>query len=681
MRDELDRLLDILRPRWPQEWDQEPSVRRALDQLIDDARQGRPTSLPVVTSNPLKTIRWLSVAKSLRELREYIDDAKVWLEQSDVTSISGDVTVPEYSGPLAPLLRELSPEAYLRWDTTPDRGGQTLLRLGRMQGFLRTRPDMFRDPVPSLAALRLEFISALGVGDWPRAEACIDDTDRWNLDHAPGTVQMRIRLLEAQGASEELFRFVCLNKAWNFGNPRRIAAAIVGAVDACAIQPVESKDGIQAAYELFRQTWYPQLVQCIADARGETGAARLRAYAAAIDGNRRSVEALVPSLPEALQRFLIDLVPGQDEEAPIPPRQAVDPDTLGREAHSSHGAPGSGPEGPRKGGEARPYWVELHASVREGQVVRARALIGSLESELLDDPIFLAEAPDALLELLSDPSIESRPGPKLLLYEVVTALIDAFVVVAGFPRLAHLEIYLSLLEGLVTLKGSTANDADSQLILGLVGAVANLSADSCVRCEQIVRAWWQARPILQRVDWLAAALDTIVLLHADSQRLVDLYADGLALAARKGVTFSPAKTRMWRAIGRSLELPSEDVERLLGPIESPGAEEADLLADSGLTAIAIVSLREASAREAALQLEARTGARVAVVTSLVAGTETRHALSADLILYVWAATSHATYRAFDKSRDKVEYVQGTGASSIVMAAERWVARCAMYEKM
>ena len=58
----------------------------------------------------------------------------------------------------------------------------------------------------------------------------------------------------------------------------------------------------------------------------------------------------------------------------------------------------------------------------------------------------------------------------------------------------------------------------------------------------------------------------------------------------------------------------------------------------------------------------------------MAGPDTRHALSADLILYVWAATSHATYRAFDGYRGKLEYVQGTGPSSIILAAERWAIR-------
>lgn len=681
MTDACDRLIDLLRPRWPQEWQDDPLVGKALDCLLHDAHTGQPTSLPVVQW-ATRQIGWLSIAGSLRELGEYLDDAKVWLEKVDAAGLNRDVTLPSNtSSPLAPMLRLLAPQGYARWDTPLDRGSQTLLRLGRMHRFLATRPAVSRDRVPSVAALRLEFISALGVGDWSRAEACIDEIDHWNLDHAPGTLQMRIRLFEARGASEELFKFICLNKAWNFANPRRIAAAIVAAVDACAIRPVELQDGIPAAYGLFKQTWHPRLVQSIEDARGQPGVTRLLAFAAAADVDRRSLTALLPSLPAALSEFLQAQLPTQEIEAPAASA------TLSAAANAAATAPAPSlavthrqPVHVQEPSEVdnQLYWAELHSAVKEGRVVQARALIASLDSDLFDDPSFLGAAPDALLELLSDPVIERQPGPRLLLYEVVAALVDAFVVAPGFPRLAHLEVYLSLLEGLVALRGSTANEADSQLVLGLVGAAANLSVDACPRCEQIVRAWWQRRPILQRLDWLAAAFDSLAALHPHPHRLVDLYAEGLALAARKGVAFAPAQARTWRAIGKALELSADDIEQLLAPLTSTGSiQNVDMLASAGLQQIAIVSLRQASALDAAKELGGRTGAKVFVVTSIVAGAETRHAMTADVILYVWAATSHATYRAFDDCRDRIEYVQGTGASSIVMAAERWVAQRAV----
>jgi hypothetical protein len=73
---------------------------------------------------------------------------------------------------------------------------------------------------------------------------------------------------------------------------------------------------------------------------------------------------------------------------------------------------------------------------------------------------------------------------------------------------------------------------------------------------------------------------------------------------------------------------------------------------------------------AAEQIEARSGAKVFVVGSSVADEATDRARNADCVLLVWSAISHATFRAFDGAREKLVYVQGTGASSIIMALER-----------
>ncbi|MCL6250825.1 hypothetical protein M3P36_07175 [Altererythrobacter sp. KTW20L] len=96
----------------------------------------------------------------------------------------------------------------------------------------------------------------------------------------------------------------------------------------------------------------------------------------------------------------------------------------------------------------------------------------------------------------------------------------------------------------------------------------------------------------------------------------------------------------------------------------------DPLLSSGFNKIAIVSLHERAAREAAAQIEKLTLANVIVVTDHAAGEGTASAASADVILFVWGATKHAAYRAFDKVRDRLEYVQGTGSASIVRALER-----------
>jgi hypothetical protein len=84
-------------------------------------------------------------------------------------------------------------------------------------------------------------------------------------------------------------------------------------------------------------------------------------------------------------------------------------------------------------------------------------------------------------------------------------------------------------------------------------------------------------------------------------------------------------------------------------------------------------MRERQAREAAEQIQLRTHTRVSIVTNMVAGSDTDNARTADVVLFVWMATSHAVFRAFDRfDRNRLCFVQGTGASSIVRSLERWL---------
>lgn len=96
------------------------------------------------------------------------------------------------------------------------------------------------------------------------------------------------------------------------------------------------------------------------------------------------------------------------------------------------------------------------------------------------------------------------------------------------------------------------------------------------------------------------------------------------------------------------------------------------MARASLSKVAIVTRREEQAEEAARQIRRRTQAQVTIVTADVAGAETNSAKLADVILVVWSTISHAVYRAFDSVREKISYVQGTGAESIVAALEKAV---------
>ena len=538
----------------------------------------------------------------------------------------------------------------------------TLARLTKMHRFMRSQPEDLRVQVPSLAALHLAFVAGLRIGDWGSALACIEEIDHWSLDQAPKTLQMRIRLLDARGAMSELFQFVIKNHAWEFNHPRRISSAILRAVDSEAIKPIETADGIDSALTHFREEWYPRLMQAVADTVGLRDVVRIQAYSACADRDFERLMGLVPDSEDGLAARLFKRWAPEQADATSSPVATVGSPPL---QNLSVIPPSAGER----------FWSSLQSAVREGKSDRTRFLIEALDSELLSDVEFLSRGPDALLELLSDPDVEKRTVSRLLLQETIAGMIDAFVVASGFPRLEHLEIYIALIEGLVLLRGEASNDADSQLLLGLLSAVAQLSPKSCHRCEEIIRIWWKQRSTVTRLGWLAAALDSLAPLHPRPDALTDLFVNALEFGARKQHQLSASEVRAWSRIGRALEIEDGLIHQLVEPLTSHATDEQiDDLATAGLKRIAIVSLQEASAKNAAKELAERTGAKVTIVTSLVSDGLTRNAAGADIILYVWAASTHATYRAFDFNRDRLVYVQGTGASSIIAAAEGWAKR-------
>ena len=649
---------------WPEDWKNDRKISEALAVFVDHLREGKPSVLPYVSIKN-SSILWAIPASTLRQVRDYFEDSRAWLQSADVRNVTGEIVQSHTATTeIAGLLSKVSPEGYGRWTSSIDRYRAVILRLAQMQRFLDTKPDNTRITVPTLPSLRLAFITALSVGDWERAESCIDEIDRWNLDQASNTLHMRIRLLEAQGAIRELFDLACHQNAWDFSSPRRIAGAILNSIDSVVIFPKEQLDGVSAGFSLFMDHWYGKLYQLVEDARDEPRVARILAMAAAVDIDDVRLQRWFPEISVDLANFLSNYIRShEDHNSPQITADAIAPtEAIALTSGSDENSNGE-------------FWTLLLGAVKHGHSILASRLLQRVDDALLSDVDFLALAADGLLEMLSDPEIELNRTANLLRQDAIATLIDAFVSATDFPRLDHLECYLSLLEGMVILNSESMNSNESQLLLGLVGASVHLSSNSVSRCESIVRQWWNNRPVTQRLDWLSAALDTLASVHSRPNSLVDLFIDGLSLAARRGQKFTPAQLRSWATIGLALELSMEDVDAALMDLRPPaGLVADDPLVNAGLHQIAIISLQETSAREAGREIERRSGAKVTIVTSSVADFQARHARNSDLILYVWAATSHATYRSLDNVRERIEYVQGTGSSSILVAAERWVGR-------
>ena len=649
-------LVRELEASWPAELRSEfagasSNIGLALAEMIAAANRGEVASLPYVRAGTGQ-VYWLSFGPDPRLLLEYADDLRSWVHPYYDTQGSSEFIQPGARGQLASAVASVSPHGYLKWRSTTLRLMSVLDTLRRMHLFLASRPRGTSERVPSASTLRFRFVSAVRIGDWDRAQAVIDEIDRWNLEPAQKTMQMRIRLLDARGAYDRLLVLVERHQAWAVTNPRRISAAILLAVHRVLLRPLEAAGRYADALETFRVGWFPRLTQAIADTTGMPEPAALHAYASCIDNDVPMLQRLLPSLEPELAAFV---------KARLPEVPALTPAPV---------APADDQERAKPVGEA--FWEALHTGVRTGRQDRVRVLLDALDSELLSDAQFVARAPDALLELFSDPDLEARPVSRMLLHDTLTGLIDSVVDAPGFPRIQHLDVYVVLCEGLVYLRGAAANEGDSQLLLGLVSAIIHLTPGGVHRCDPIVRAWWGQRPTVSRLPWLAGVLDVIAPLHPSPQKLYDLFSGALDLAARKRCVLTRSEQRTWRRIADSLEVPSEAAQALLLPLTPPADQSViDELRGAGLRRIAIVSLQEVGAREAARELAERSGAEVSVVNSLVQGAMTRGAETADLVLFVWAACSHAVYRAFDDCRERLAYVQGTGASSIVSAAENW----------
>lgn len=136
---------------------------------------------------------------------------------------------------------------------------------------------------------------------------------------------------------------------------------------------------------------------------------------------------------------------------------------------------------------------------------------------------------------------------------------------------------------------------------------------------------------------------------------------------------SAGERLLWRQVGARI---GYDAGTLDGYVPLPQeTAAADPIRQAALEKVAIVSLRERQAQEAAGLLRERSDAQIVVVSETQPGARTQSALTAQVVLFVWSATTHAVFRAFDGiDQTRFEYVQGTSATSIVLALERWVSK-------
>jgi hypothetical protein len=176
-----------------------------------------------------------------------------------------------------------------------------------------------------------------------------------------------------------------------------------------------------------------------------------------------------------------------------------------------------------------------------------------------------------------------------------------------------------------------------------------------------------------RLSWLLEAIELLSLFVTRKYQMRSLWMEGAELIQSDPSTVASGELKLWEQVGQRLDLTPAMIADYLNAARQALPLDDPLVAAS-LRKIAVVSLHEKIARTAAEALRTRTGAKVTVVPSPASEETIQEALQADLILFVWAATSYAVLEKFESVKYKLEFVQGTGSASIVRAAERWASR-------
>jgi hypothetical protein len=279
---------------------------------------------------------------------------------------------------------------------------------------------------------------------------------------------------------------------------------------------------------------------------------------------------------------------------------------------------------------------------------------------------------DALSELLTS-LLENWPPANERVYSIGLAdLIGDCLEDPDSPHQSMLEPYRLLAQAWDRSRRGSAFPPDAQVLLGLADALLQVGRSEETFASELIEGWWLARPVKALTPFLLGAVELFDRLGSPDQA-ERLWMLAASLHQRQRDTLTSGERRLCRQVGSRLGYDDGLLDEFL-PIPAGGEDaQDDLLRTAGLRKIAIVSTREEQAHRAAELLSERTDADVVVVTATTSGHETSAALEADVIAFVWAASTHAVFRAFDKiERRRLAYVQGTSAVSIVLAIERWV---------
>jgi hypothetical protein len=652
-------------------------------------------------------IAWVSTAQDADELQSVIQDLRCWILPSYAWQDSDGwlVTSADPTSNVGQLLLTMSPAGYCRWKSRGDSFDRIVEKLRRMRALEESRPQHVSTRVPSLLEARQQFLTALIAGDRSAAIAAITVIDRNKLDTADNTLFMRVRCWDRFNEFDRIVRGRELEHLTHLRIPHRIRLCVLRAFHETYLRQHEDNNNSNAALESYRLDVHDRLGGMIrhcqpSDAQfifrmlayravaqqDATEAAELSQFcdypivapllapllgetAAEIPVEERFFEARRRQDWSEVQRLGVELLDQGPEYASILWKSleyCINPDleAVLLSSQQSVAAEAESPHSPQS-------WNEWFTSLVDDSESQFQPFLDNRLKPDLDrlQPSDVTSLHEDLERFYIEAPFETDASVRQLLLAGLPEFMEDYVVESNYPRDALADIYLDLFRLWSALKRGSAYPPDGQILLNLAEGVLQFRSDAESEIVDELRGWWENRPVKALLPFLLGIVDLLDHIGTEGQ-CESFWVVGAEFLRHNLPTLTPGERALWRQIGSRIGYDAQILDEYL-PI--PETEtDVDPLQEANLRKVAIVSMRERQAREAAAMISERSGAEILIVSDKVAGAATDNAVTADVVLFVWAATSHAVFRAFDGlDRERLAYVQGTGAGSILLALERW----------
>jgi len=715
---EYEKLVNQIATSWTAELSLSPARVAAQDfgghilaEELSALFQGEPASLPFLSDTE---IVWMTIAPNAENLIMAIDDLRAWVlpshgwEDDDKHSVVLPDDAPEA---IKYFVGEISPAGYFRWKTKREMFQQATQKLKAMRQTSALRPTHQYFHAPSLFELRQQFEVALIVRDKATAQSAIDRINLDQLDTASNTGFMQIRLWSEFREFEKIIAYEQLRELVQLRMPHSIRLDIINAFHEKFLKQFELQNDIAAATQSYAQNAQDYLDSLLSFCSLSDGITitHCLGYKAVSQNDSELVGKLLKGtsdnflqnllksfrvvetdadvslvnqfqtahrkndwrkLQEIGEKILFDST-SHDTDLPQDYLIANLRYSLNLRANLQLQEKLSNFAVKTNEIKTSQSWQEFIDNVREKKwqsasiflTLENRPTIGN--TDLATGLHFL----ETFEELYTDPELENDRVGKEVLQSALPSIIREFLTAPDFPNPDFTSIYQQLMLLWATYKSGSSASVDANLLLTLTEPVLQNNSKSEHFVADILREWWETRKVRALLPFLLNSLEILSEHTTTLNTCENLWIDGAEFVRLHPESLSPTEKYLWRTVGAKIGLDNEIINEFLGLEEH--TEQLNILSELQINRIAIVSLQVQAAQNAAKLIRERTSANIIVVNETHNNSAVENARNSDVILFIWASNTHAVYRAFDNVREKLVYVQGKGASSIVISLERW----------